>query len=93
MLSRYSANEDLQILYVIYTLSRQNLPDDDGGLSKEYRRELIKALHRLRKENPDGLSEFIGPIYTIFYGYSRNVTNGVATIDSEVSFFTQVLHA
>ncbi len=71
-------------------LSVQNLPDEDG-LSKDYLRELIKALHRLRIENPAGLKEFIKPIYAILYDYSENVTKDISTIDSEVSVLLQLL--
>lgn len=64
--------------------SIQNLPTDDGGLSLEYLEELIRALHRLRRENPNGLERFIGDIYTIFHDYSRNVTRDIVDVDPEV---------
>ena len=61
----------------------QNLPTE-YGLSKEYLRELIKALRRLKEDNPEGLSRFIGPIYTIFEEYAKNVTKDVVQVDPEV---------
>ena len=62
----------------------QNIVTDDGNLSKEIFKELIKALLLLKDTNPEGLGKFLGSIVTIFQNYSQNVDDNTVAVDPEV---------